>query len=314
MSDQVRIATVTLNPAIDQTVFIPNFQAGKVNRVSHTQADAGGKGVNVASFLADFGFDVSVTGFLGADNPHLFERLFSQKQIEDCFVRMTGLTRTGIKIINDVTQETTDINFPGETPSAENIRNLFQAIELLAADCEWFVLAGSIPAGLAPNIYAELIDAITTKGRKVALDTSGEGLRSAISRKPSLIKPNIHELEELTGQSLTTQAEVLQAAQRLLDGGIECVIISMGADGAIFMTAQERMLATPPSVPVLSTVGAGDAMVSGMVAGRIRQLPLAECARLATAFSLCAISRVGAGLPDMAILNKFQEQVVIATL
>lgn len=314
MSAQAKIATVTLNPAIDQTVFIPNFQAGKVNRVSRAQADAGGKGVNVASILADFGCDVSVTGFLGANNPQLFERLFADKQIEDRFVRIAGETRIGIKIINEVTQETTDINFPGQTPTAENIRVLFQTIQLLAEDCRWFVLAGSIPAGVDPNIYADLIDAIAQKGRKVALDTSGEGLRRAISRKPSLMKPNIHELEELTGQPLTSQAEVLQAAQRLLDGGIECVIISMGADGAMFTTAQERILATPPNVPVLSTVGAGDAMISGMVAGRIRQLPLAECARLATAFSLCAISRVEAGLPDMATLNKFQEQVVMTTL
>lgn len=314
MNDKVKIATVTLNPAIDQTVFIPNFAAGQVNRVSRAQSDAGGKGVNVASFLADFGCAVSVTGFLGANNTQLFERLFAEKQIENRFVRIAGDTRTGIKIINDVTQETTDINFPGQTPNAEHVRALFQVVKSLTADCQWFVLAGSIPAGVDANIYAELIDAITQKGRAVALDTSGDSFRRAIGRKPSLIKPNIHELEELTGRPLRTQAEILQAAQRLLDGGIECVIVSMGADGAIFMDARERMLATPPSVPVVSTVGAGDAMVSGTVAGKIRQLPLAECARLATAFSLCAISRVGAGLPDAATLQKFQEHVVITAL
>jgi len=305
---------VTLNPAIDQTVFIPNFQVGKVNRVHHTQSDAGGKGVNVASLLADYGCAVSVTGFLGANNPRLFEELFAKKQITDHFIRIADETRTGIKIINEVTQETTDLNFPGQTPNAENLQTLFHVVESLTADCQWFVLAGSIPAGVDVNIYADLIDIIREKGCAVALDTSGEGFRRALAAKPTLIKPNIHELEEFLGAPLKTRAEILQAAQRLLDQGIKCVIVSLGAEGAIFVEARERLLAVPPDVPVLSTVGAGDAMVSGMVAGKIRQQSFGECARLATAFAVSAISRVGAGLPDQATLKNIMEQVVITTL
>jgi 1-phosphofructokinase len=311
MSQTVKIATVTLNPAIDQTVSIPNFQAGKVNRVTHTQADPGGKGVNVAWFLADYGFPITVTGFLGEENTLIFERLFERKQIEDRFVRIAGSTRTGIKIIDEVNQETTDLNFPGQAPTAKDIQSLFQIVAEMAADCPWFVLAGSIPAGCQPDIYGELVKLIKARGRAVALDTSGEALRLALPAAPNLVKPNIDELQELEGRALETEAEVIDAARSWLAQGMETVVVSMGAEGALFVEENEVVLARPPKVTVKSTVGAGDAMVSGAVAGKSQGASLAECARLGTAFSLSALSRVGAGLPSLEVIEEFMGQVVL---
>ncbi len=314
MSQFIKVATVTLNPAIDQTVAIPNFAAGKVNRVTSIISEAGGKGVNVASNLADFGFETAVTGFLGEENLLLFERLFHQKAIRDRFVRIAGNTRSGIKIINEVDQETTDINFPGQSPTRFDIDLLFKAVAQLTDEYAWFVLAGSIPAGCPPGIYGDLVQLIKSKGKSVALDTSGEGLRQALPAAPTLIKPNIDELEELVGHSLKTQSEVIQAARHWLEQGIETVIVSMGADGAIFVEAGEVVLAKPPQVKVKSTVGAGDAMVSGTVAGKARGDSLAECARLATAFSVNAISQVGSGISSLEAIEAFKRQVVIQTL
>jgi 1-phosphofructokinase len=314
MSQSLKVATVTLNPAIDQTVSIPNFQAGRVNRVTRSQADAGGKGVNVASVLADYGLSLAVTGFLGKENVSIFEYLFARKKIEDHFVRIAGSTRTGIKIIDEVTHDTTDINFPGQMPTASDVSKLFQIVEELTASCSWFVLAGSIPADLNPAIYGELVTLIKSKGRAVALDTSGQGLHKALPAGPTMIKPNIDELQELVGHSLTTQAEVVQAARTWLERGIALVVISMGADGAIFVEEDEVVLAQPPKVTVQSTVGAGDAMVSGTVAGKIQGFSLAECARLATAFSVSAVSQVGSGLPSAEVLEQFKNQVTIKPL
>ncbi len=311
MSQNVRIATVTLNPTIDQTVFIPNFRAGEVNRVAQTQFDPGGKGVNVAWFLADYGFPISVTGFLGEENSLLFERLFTQKKIEDRFVRIEGRTRSNIKIVDEVRQETTDINFPGQAPTGQDIQSLFQIVTELTAACDWFVLAGSIPAGCPADIYRELVQLIKQRGRAVALDTSGDALRLALPAGPKLVKPNIDELQELEGRPLETEAAVTAAAQSWLAQGMETVIVSMGADGALFVAENEVVLAQPPKVTVKSTVGAGDAMVSGTVAGKSQGLSLAECARLGTAFSLSAISRVGAGLPPLEVIKKFMDQVVV---
>ena len=132
MKPDARIATITLNPAIDQTVAIPNFLAGSVNRVRDFRCDAGGKGVNVAAFLADFGLPVTATGFLGQENPHLFERFFKQKNITDRFVRIAGRTRTGIKIIDETKQETTDINFPGQAPTPADLQVLLKIIDQLS--------------------------------------------------------------------------------------------------------------------------------------------------------------------------------------
>jgi len=314
MTTMKKVATVTLNPAIDQTVSIPNFAAGEVNRVERSQSDPGGKGVNVASNLSDYGHTVAVTGFLGEENTSLFERLFSQKQIEDRFVRIAGSTRTGIKIVDDVTQETTDLNFPGQTPTEADIQHLFDIVRELTAECDWFVLAGSIPAGVPSDIYQKLVATIKTKGKSIALDTSGEGLTLAIPAGPSLVKPNIHELREFVGEPLETQAEVIQTAQKWSKNGIETVIVSMGADGALFVEEDEVVLATPPRVTVKSTVGAGDAMVSGTVAGKVRGLSLAECARLGTAFSASIVSQVSSGLPSLETLESFKQQVTIQKL
>ena len=314
MNHSQKVATVTLNPAIDQTVSIPHFAAGKVNRVQRVTADPGGKGVNVASNLADFGVEVSVSGFLGDENPALFERLFKQKSIADHFVRIAGSTRTGIKIINEIEQETTDINFPGQAPTQSDIELLLAAVDRLAESNKWFVLAGSIPAGCPAGIYGELVQLIKNKGKCAALDTSGEGLRQAVPALPSLVKPNIDELEELIGHPLPTQAAIINAAHHWVEKGIETVIVSMGADGAIFVEGGEVVLAKPPVVTVKSTVGAGDAMVSGTVVGKVQGASLTECARLATAFSVNVISQVGSGISSLEAIETYKSQVVIQDL
>ncbi|MCW5881771.1 MAG: 1-phosphofructokinase [Anaerolineae bacterium] len=308
-----RVVTVTINPAIDHTIAIPNFRAGEVNRVQFSQLDPGGKGINVASFLSDFGQPATVTGFLGADNDEIFRRFFAQKDIEDRCVRIAGQTRTGVKIMDEALRQTTDINFPGQTPSPADIDQLFGILRELAATHEWFVLAGSIPAGVSAGIYRDMVTLLA--GKKVALDTSGEGLRQAIPAGPWLIKPNVHELAELVGEPLTTHADILKVARTLSERhGIHCVIVSMGKEGAIFVEGDEAIWAVPPPVEVKSTVGAGDSMVAGTVAGKMRGLSLAECARLATAFSMDRLTHLGAGLSSVAAVQSASERVTIREL
>lgn len=305
-----QIVTVTLNPAIDQTITIPNFAMGAVNRVQSARLDAGGKGINVASFLADFGQPAIVTGFLGVDNDDIFRRLFAQKGIADRCVRIAGQTRIGIKIADPAQQTTTDINFPGQAPTPADIERLFTILRELAATHQWFVLSGSIPAGIAPGIYADMVAAL--RGKKVVLDTSGEGLRRGVTAEPWLIKPNVDELRQLTGRPLETHAEIIAAARGLMQQhAIASVVVSMGREGALFIEGDEALWAVPPAVEVQSTVGAGDALVAGIVAGKRQGLPLAECARLATAFSVTAIGQAGHGLPSVAAVLAVKEQVVI---
>jgi 1-phosphofructokinase len=310
------VVTVTLNPAIDQTLSIPGFAAGRVNRVAASRLDAGGKGVNVASSLADLGVEAIATGFLGAENAGLFETFFIRKGIADRFVRIAGSTRVGIKIVDG--DQTTDVNFPGLTPAGRDVDELFERIAALTAPGRWFVLAGSVPAGVPDDIYARLIDSIHDGGGRVVLDTSGRPLREALAASPEVMKPNVEELGELTGQALDTPGAVRAAGESLLDRGVQRVVVSMGGDGALFVEGGVEggmaLLARPPRVVVRSTVGAGDAMVGGIVYGLIHELPLADLARKATAGGAYAVTRVGSGIEDLDEYERLAAEVEIETL
>jgi 1-phosphofructokinase len=314
----VRIATVSLNPAIDQTAIVLNFTAGAVNRVQREQSDAGGKGVNVASFLAQTGHDVVVTGLLGRDNDGPFARLFAEKNIADRFVRLPGATRVNIKVVDDAQDRVTDINFPGLRPGALEMEALADAIDELAGDVEWFVLSGSVPAGIPNDVYATLCTRLKRRGRTVVLDASGAPFAAAIAAGPAaapdIIKPNIDELQELLGRRLDDDPEVVSAARSLVGNGIRTVAVSMGTRGAIFVEAGTALLAAPPKIAVKSTVGAGDAMVAGLIAGKLQALSLERCARLATAFSLGALGEIGHSLPSPEILEAYARNVTIHQL
>ncbi len=309
----MKIATVTLNPAIDQTVRVNNFRANTVNRGQAMQFNAGGKGVNVASFLADSGYEVAVTGFLGQDNAEIFERFFARKGIADHFVRIPGETRTGVKIVDEARQRTTDINMPGLTPQPEAIEALFEQIEQLAATCDWFVLAGALPPGVPDTLYATIITRLKAHGKRVALDTSGEALRQGVLAGPTVIKPNTDELQELSGQTLANEFDIELASSELMNNGIKLVVVSMGERGAMFIDEENALVAVPPAVTVKSTVGAGDALVAGLLAGLAQGMNLADCARLATAYSLGRITSLGSSLPDRETLQAYVQQVTIHT-
>lgn len=306
-----KIATITLNPAVDQTIAISNFRAGEVNRVEWEQADPGGKGVNVASFLSDFGFAVTVSGFLGQENGALFQTFFSQKKICDRFISLPGKTRVNVKIIDAAQHQVTDINFPGQAPTERDVSDLYRAIAGLTQDCDWFVLSGSIPGGLSTDIYGNLVTQLKDQNKTVVLDASGEGLRQAIAAAPYAIKPNLDELQELVGHPLESEAAIVGAARELLARGIHTVVVSMGAKGAIFAEADAIVVARPPQTGVVSTVGAGDAMVAGLITGKLRNLSLADCGRLATAFSLGALSQVGPRLPPVETIEGLMHQVTV---
>ena len=307
----MNIATVTLNPAIDQTVRVDHFLPNTVNLAQAMQFDAGGKGVNVASFLADAGFAVSVTGLLGQENAETFEQFFAGKGIDDQFVRIPGSTRMGVKIVDEANQQTTDINMPGLAPSAGAMEALFAAVERLTATCDWFALSGTLPPQAPANTYAALITLLKEHGKRVVLDTSRDALREGLQAVPTIVKPNIDELHQLTGLSLLDEVALEQAARRLLERGVQLVVISMGERGAMFVDATSSLVAVPPPVMVKSTVGAGDAMVAGIIAGQARGLSLPDCARLATAFSLGAITCAGHSLPDQEAIRAYFQRVSI---
>lgn len=313
----VRVCTVTLNPAIDLTAGMRGFRPGRVNRIAWDRADPGGKGVNVASFLADFGLGVTAAGLMGTENARAFTDLFAAKAIIDRFVGLAGRTRTNVKLIDEAAageDAVTDLNFPGPTATPASLEQLSAVLGEVAADHEIFVLSGSVPAGADEDIYARMTTRLKQRGRKVVLDASGGPLKRGVEARPALIKPNIHELRDLVGKVGDDPAEVAAAARDLIDRGIGAVVVSMGGQGAVLVEPDEAVHAAPLRVDVVSTVGAGDAMVAGLVLGMVRDLSLADRARLATAFSAAALTTLGPRLPPPAEVEARMAEVVVTAL
>ena len=314
------VVCVALNPAIDQTIEVSALRVGEVNRATRAQQDAGGKGINVASCLADYAVKVAATGQLGRDNAALFEALFDDKGIANHCLYIDGHTRVNTKVVDPAMGQTTDINLPGPQHTADEIAARIADLEAvlgrLSTHAGWFVLSGSLPPGWPADTYATLIRHIHALGGKVMLDTSGAPLSEALKAGPQIVKPNRDELGDHLGRPLGNVAEVAAAARALLGEtpGLKLVAVSMGAEGAVFVSAEQAVLAQPLDVEPISSVGAGDAMVAGIVAAQLQALPLTECAQLATAFAAAKLTRLGPHLPEQAVVQARAREVRIVTL
>jgi 1-phosphofructokinase len=312
------IVTITLNPAIDQTITVNDLRLGTVHRAQEVRYNAGGKGVNVASCLADLGAKVTVTGLLGSANTAPFEALFSAKGISDRFVRVTGENRINIKIADIGQDETTDINLPGLRVDASILGKIREILSSLVQPGTLVVLAGSLPEGLADKTHADLVADINGWGGRVVLDTSGDALVAALAQPsgqlPFCIKPNRFELESWAGRPLSNRADLLATAGNLRDRGIGVVVVSLGAEGALFLSAEGARLGRLPEIKALSAVGAGDAMVAGLVAAFQANASLDEAARLSVACAAAKLGRFGPHLPDLETLGALAAQVDLTVL
>jgi 1-phosphofructokinase len=308
------ILTLTLNPAIDQTVLLDDLEPGHVHRAHSVRRNAGGKGVNVACCLADWGLPVTAAGILGADNDAAFVATFAEKGIADRFLRVSGETRTNLKLLDGRTGDTTDINLPGLCAGHAFAQCRARLLDEVSAG-DLVVLAGSLPKGIAPGVYADLTDALNARGARVVLDASGPALAVALSVAPRAlpfaVKPNRHELAEWAGRPLPNLSDVKAAAWDLRDRGIRNVVVSLGAEGALFLMEKGTVWAHPPATEVASTVGAGDALVAGLVAALQAGLGPDDTARLALAFAGGKLTREGANLPPRAEVERIAASVRI---
>jgi 1-phosphofructokinase len=310
----MRVLTVTLNPAIDETITLDRLVPGAVHRARDVRRNAGGKGVNVASCLSDWGMPSVALGLLGAENPALFEALFAGSAIEDRLIRVPGATRVNLKIVD--AEDTTDITLGGAPVSSEQVTALAAEIEGLAGPDTLVVLAGSVPPACPPSIYAELTARLRERGARVLLDSSGAPLELALAATvlPQCLKPNRHELSEWSGGSLDTIADVLAATMPLRPRGAELIVVSLGADGALFLSDEGALLARLDVLQVVSTVGAGDAMVAGLAAAMAEDASLERAARLATAFAVAKLGLAGPHLPEPAAVEALAQQVKIVAV
>lgn len=308
-----KAVTITLNPALDLTGSVEALKVGSVSLVKQSNLHAAGKGVNVAKVLSDLGADVTVTGFLGKDNPELFHQLFAEIDVKDEFIEVEGSTRINVKLVES-NGEVSDINFPGVQVTAEDIARFEDTLFRLAETHDYFVLAGSLPGGVTPELCAAWIEKLHQLGKKVLFDSSKAALSAGIDAHPWLIKPNDEELSDFVGQHLETPEQCQQAAQSLADKGIENIVVSMGANGVMWLNQGEWLRAQPPRMNVISTVGAGDTLVAGLCWGHMQVMPKNELLRFATALSALAVSQVGVGLTSQEELENIKLQTQVSEL
>lgn len=305
------IFTITMNPAIDKTIQIPNFSIGAVNRIEMLRLDAGGKGINVSKCLSALG-QSSVAGvLLGGETGKLIQELLTDDRITLVPVEIARETRTNIKIVDQVRKENTDINEAGPMVYCKDTDALKKMIKEQISTGDILILSGSLPRGIGAGLYGTWISEFRSLGVRVFLDASGEALKEGVKNCPFFIKPNREELSGLIRQPIYSAMQCAEAAQSLIREGIENVIVSMGADGALFASRNENWFAKAPTVKVSSTVGAGDSMVAAMAYGLEHHMENKEILRLAIAMGTASVTCDGTQAPTLEDVTRLIDEIEI---
>ena len=293
------IVTVTLNPSLDRTLAVAELARGEVVRADSTLEDPGGKGVNVTRFLTAHGTkSVAVLPSGGSIGRALLGAL-DDAQIPYRAIPVAGATRSNVTVV-EPDGMTTKLNEPGPDLSRSEIDALVAAVAEEARPGGWVVVAGSLPAGMDTAIIARLAQVARDAGARFALDASGAALADGLSANPDLIKPNDEELGEILGRELTTLDEVVAGCQEARARGARAVICSLGADGAVLVNADGVWRVTGARVPVLSTVGAGDSVLSGFLHGGGSG---PDALREGVAWATAAVQTPGPGVPPAELID-----------
>ncbi|MDR1079331.1 MAG: 1-phosphofructokinase [Propionibacteriaceae bacterium] len=308
------IVTVTVNPALDKTVQLDRLRPGQLNRVGPAVYDPGGKGVNVSRAIAALGGRSVATGFVGGPvGEELVRRLAGDPAIVSDFITVSGQTRTNLKLI-DREHGLTELNEAGAAVVAAEAAQLERQLAGLAPGAI-VVLAGSLCQGLPVDFYARLIQVVHAAGGLAYLDADGPALAAALGQRPDLIKPNRHELAQLAGGDDDPGTDrLIELARATVAQGIPRVVVSLGDQGAIFVTGEQVLRAGALAVPVRSTVGAGDAMVAALSLAAERNMDWPRAAAWAMACSAGAVTTAGTAPPDRRLTDRLLPQVRLETL
>jgi 1-phosphofructokinase len=262
----VVIVTCTPNPSLDRTVEVDELLRGQVQRLAAVRVHPGGKGVNVARALHRNGHAVHAVVPVGGPEGDQFAVLLAAVGVPTTIVPIESSIRVNVTVA-EADGTTTKLNAEGAELSADARERLLTVTIDRAGGEGWVAGCGSLPPGAGDDFYAELVTRGRGAGCRTAIDASGPALAHAVEAGPSLIKPNYHELTELTGARLATFADVVDAARGLCARGVGTVLVSLGVDGALLVTADDVCYGDSEPVAVRSTVGAGDALLAGFLAG-----------------------------------------------
>ncbi|MBU3108566.1 1-phosphofructokinase [Clostridium gasigenes] len=275
------IYTITFNPALDYIVRVDDFKLGSVNRTSYEEIYAGGKGINVSIVLNNLGVQSKVLGYIAGFTGDEIERKVKEFGCDSDFIKLhNGMSRINVKLKSS---EESEINGQGPQVNNESLEELYKKLDFLKED-DILVLAGSIPSTLPKDIYESIMKRLDGRKIKFVVDATGDLLLNVLNYKPFLIKPNHHELAELFNVEIKNEDEIIHYAKKLKEMGARNVLISMAGDGAIFVTETGKVLKSAvPKGKVRNSVGAGDSMVGGFIAGYLKHNKLEQAFKMGVA-------------------------------
>jgi 6-phosphofructokinase 2 len=308
------IATVTLNPSLDKTVIVEELVVDEANRWTSLRRDPGGKGINVSRVIHELGGETIAYGFIGGIDGETLKHLLQQQEVHFDFTPIKGEIRSNFIITDLKTRRQTRIDAPGPSISRDELGKLIDKITRIKPKPDFLVLAGSVPPGVPDDIYRQLIEKAKKSGIKTVLDSDNKWLKEGIKAKPNVIKPNVHEAEELLEVHLRDEVAIIEAVKALITKGIEVAAISRGKDGLIVATKEKTLKVTSPQVEVRSTVGAGDSAIAGLVLKLSQGHGIEEASHWAAAAGTAATLTPGTELCRREDIEKLLPQVKVERL
>lgn len=305
------IYTVTLNPAVDKELVVPEIAFDSVLRAGVTRVDFGGKGFNVSRMLQALGAESTALGFAGGKSGDLLREGLESLGIGTDFVSVSGETRTNVSVVTEPASHYLKVNEPGPTISASELDELRRKVRALSREGDWWVLAGSLPPGVPTAVYADLITDIQAAGGRVILDTSGEALGLGCGARPFLAKPNDIEVHQLTGLPVNNPAEIAAAAQAVQASGVGHVVVSLGKAGALLVDETAVWQAASPKIQERNPIGAGDSMVGGLVFALSQGYAVAEALHWGIACGAATASLPGTAVGTRPLVEELLPQVML---
>ncbi len=304
------IYTVTFNPSLDYVVTVERFTCGIVNRTKEEMIFPGGKGINVSMVLKNLGHENIAFGFLAGFTGRELQRLLEEKGITTDFITVKdGMSRINVKLRSE---QETEINGQGPVISGEDIAKLYKKLNKLE-NGDILVLAGSIPDVMPDSIYTDIMKYLQNKNLRIVVDATRDLLVNVLPHHPFLVKPNHHELGEIFGVELQKKEEVITYAKKMQEMGARNVLVSMASEGAVLVAENGHVFsADAPKGKVINSVGAGDSMVAGFLAGLLKSGSYEEafcmglCTGSASAFSEGLATREEV----TALLDKWSDEIV----
>lgn len=305
------ITAVSLNPSIDRTLTVDGFTQGGLNRVVNRTDNAAGKGINVALTVSSLGLAAECVGFMFRDSAPLFEKRLMLNSTAYDFIWCEGSARTNIKVFDRAAGVVTELNESGRSVDRKQLEDMVELVARHAENSDYLILSGSTPPGCPADYYRTLIGAVEGLGCRCVLDADGDRLKYGLEARPFMIKPNRYELETMAGDRLGSIADVKAAALRYIDMGVQVAAVSLGPDGALITDGTHTLFAPRMNIEVRGTVGAGDAMVAGLVAGFMADSDLEEAFRMGVACASARCIAEGYKGVDKTVYKAFLDMVTI---